>query len=181
MACRAGSGGYFPIDAQRLDETRGAIVGRDSELAKLADAWSEAKIGKGKVVLLMGDPGLGKSRLAKAGLDLASRDGGTTLEIDCMPSMGNSPLYPVGVLLRRMANIHHTANEAETLDCAKRLLAQFFAEDERQDALEYLSPSSACRGPRIRAVTRRGGQEADYSSDRAGSQQVRKASSPAIL
>lgn len=135
------------FDAQRLDETRGAIVGRDSELAKLADAWSEAKIGKGKVVLLMGDPGLGKSRLAKAGLDLASRDGGTTLEIDCMPSMGNSPLYPVGVLLRRMANIHHTANEAETLDGAKGLLAQFFAEDERQDALEYLSPLFGLQGP----------------------------------
>jgi len=102
------------FDAQRLDKTHSEIVGRDSELAKLADAWSEAKNGKGTVVLLTGDPGLGKSRLAKAGLDLASRDGGTTLEIDCMPSMGNSPLFPIGVLLRRMANIHHIANEADT-------------------------------------------------------------------
>lgn len=128
------------FEAQRFDKTHDAIVGRDSELAKLADAWSEAKSGKGQTVVLTGDPGMGKSRLARACLDLASRDGGTTLEIDCMPSMGNSPLFPVGVLLGRLAGIHHTATEVEKIDSAKALIAQFFAEDERQNALEYLSP-----------------------------------------
>jgi class 3 adenylate cyclase len=128
------------FEAQRFDKTHDVIVGRDKELAQLANAWSAAKNGQGQAVVLIGDPGLGKSRLAKACLDMASRDGGKTLEIDCMPSMGNSPLFPVSVLLGRLAGIHHTATEAEKIDCAKTLIARFFAEDERQSALEYLSP-----------------------------------------
>ncbi|MGH8064091.1 MAG: adenylate/guanylate cyclase domain-containing protein [Candidatus Entotheonellia bacterium] len=39
------------------------FVGREKELALLQDRWSEVKAGRGQVVFLMGEPGIGKSRL----------------------------------------------------------------------------------------------------------------------
>src|SRR5256885_8900969 len=53
----------------RLDVavTRGLtpLVGRDSEVTLLQERWAQAKSGQGQVVLLTGDPGIGKSRLVQ--------------------------------------------------------------------------------------------------------------------
>ena len=54
-------------------------------------AWAAALQGRGSAVCLVGDSGMGKSRLARAVLDWARRDGAVVLEIDCTPSTGNSP------------------------------------------------------------------------------------------
>ena len=42
------------------------LVGRTQELALLLDRWETAKNGEGQVVLLLGEPGIGKSRIALA-------------------------------------------------------------------------------------------------------------------
>ena len=42
------------------------LVGREEELEVLLRRWSKAKIGEGQVVLLSGEPGIGKSRLTVA-------------------------------------------------------------------------------------------------------------------
>ena len=42
------------------------LVGRDEELALLQRRWQQAKAGEGRVVVLIGEPGIGKSRLAQA-------------------------------------------------------------------------------------------------------------------
>ena len=47
------------------------LVGRDQELALLLDRWRQAKAGEGQAVLLVGEPGIGKSRLVRALLDAA--------------------------------------------------------------------------------------------------------------
>ena len=39
------------------------VVGRDSEIALQLDRWQRAKDGEGQVILLSGEPGIGKSRL----------------------------------------------------------------------------------------------------------------------
>ena len=41
------------------------LVGRDEELALLQRRWQQAKAGEGSVVLVSGEPGIGKSRLAQ--------------------------------------------------------------------------------------------------------------------
>ena len=41
------------------------LIGRDQELALLLDRWERAKEGEGQVVLLSGEPGIGKSRLVR--------------------------------------------------------------------------------------------------------------------
>ena len=45
------------------------LVGRKEELELLLRRWSKAKTGEGQVVLLSGEPGIGKSRLTAALLD----------------------------------------------------------------------------------------------------------------
>ena len=87
------------FDAQRYDESSVDIVGRADILERLVHAWSDARNGTGQTICLVGDAGIGKSRLAKAVLDLALRDGAALLAIDCMPSTGNTPLFPIGMLL----------------------------------------------------------------------------------
>src|SRR5262249_35571066 len=41
------------------------LVGRDDEVARLHQRWEQAKAGQGQVVLLSGEPGIGKSRLVQ--------------------------------------------------------------------------------------------------------------------
>ena len=45
------------------------LVGREEELELLLRRWSKAKTGEGQVVLLSGEPGIGKSRLTAALLE----------------------------------------------------------------------------------------------------------------
>ena len=49
------------FEALRSDKT--PLIGRDEELDLLVKRWEEAKAGKGRVVLISGEPGVGKSRL----------------------------------------------------------------------------------------------------------------------
>lgn len=129
------------FDAQRYDESRGEIIGRRDVLAQLGEAWSAARRGQGRAVCLVGEAGIGKSRLARAALDLAGPpDGATVLTIDCMPSTGNTPLFPIGVLLRRCAGIAGGASESEKRERATDLLGRFLAAGDVPDALSYLAP-----------------------------------------
>ncbi len=53
----------------------GALVGRDAELAQLEDALDAAVAGSGSVLFLVGEAGIGKSRLARALATRAGRNG----------------------------------------------------------------------------------------------------------
>ncbi len=128
------------FEARRLEASPVEIVGRSNALARLAEAWDRAMSGHGQAVCLVGEAGIGKSRLARAALDAAARDGATVLSIDCMPSTGNTPLFPIAVLLRRTANIASTASEAEKRAQAERLLARALPDEDPATALAYLAP-----------------------------------------
>jgi hypothetical protein len=53
---------------------RGPLVGRDVELAALIDAAADARAGRGSCVLLVGEPGIGKSRLMEELARVVSAD-----------------------------------------------------------------------------------------------------------
>src|SRR5262245_25467323 len=126
--------------AQRRSELSTEIVGRGEVLAQLSTAWSAALDGHGTAACLVGDSGMGKSRLARAALEWAARDGAVVLEIDCTPSTGNTPLLPVGVLLRRLAAIGANASEEERATAAAALLRGLLGDAEAGESLKYLAP-----------------------------------------
>src|SRR5215469_808325 len=70
------------------------LVGRDEELALLQRRWQQAKSGEGSVVLISGEPGIGKSRLAQALFDQIAGEPHTRLRFFCSPHHQDSGLYP---------------------------------------------------------------------------------------
>src|SRR5262247_3528292 len=79
------------------------LVGRDEELDLLLRRWQQAKPGEGRVVLVSGEPGIGKSRLtAELGGHIAS-EAHTRLRYFCSPHHQDSALYPFITQLQRAA------------------------------------------------------------------------------
>ena len=79
------------------------LVGREAEIELLMDRWAQAKAGKGCVVLITGEPGIGKSRIAQAVQDRLVAEQHTLLRYFCSPHHQGSALYPLIVQLERAA------------------------------------------------------------------------------
>ncbi len=71
------------------------LVGRDEELALLLRAWREAKSGEGHLVLLSGEPGIGKSRLLAALEAELAAESHVSLRYFCSPLHQDNALYPL--------------------------------------------------------------------------------------
>jgi class 3 adenylate cyclase len=70
------------------------FVGREEEIGLLQRQWHRAKRGGGRVVLLSGEPGIGKSRLAAALQERIEREPHTRLRCFCSPHHQDSALHP---------------------------------------------------------------------------------------
>ena len=71
------------------------LVGRQREISRLLSLWSDTRRGLGRVVLLSGEAGVGKSRLVLT-LKQALRDESCTIhELRCLPERSHSPFYPL--------------------------------------------------------------------------------------
>jgi hypothetical protein len=79
------------------------LVGRDEELDLLAHRWRQAKAGEGRVVLIAGEPGIGKSRLTAALAESIAGEPHTRLRYFSSPHHQDSALYPFVIQLERAA------------------------------------------------------------------------------
>jgi class 3 adenylate cyclase/predicted ATPase len=71
------------------------LISRQHELSLLLDRWIDAKAGEGQVVLLSGEPGIGKSRITQALRERIADEPHKRLRYQCSPYHTNSALYPV--------------------------------------------------------------------------------------
>jgi len=71
------------------------LVGRQEEVALLLRRWEQAREGEGQVVLIGGEPGIGKSRLTQVLRERIAHEPHTALHYQCSPYHLNSPLYPI--------------------------------------------------------------------------------------
>lgn len=106
------------------DGRAGAILGREEELELLKRRWDFAKQGQGRVVLLTGEPGIGKSRLTAAVRDLLKSEAHTQLSYNCSPFHTDSALYPIINQLLRSAAIERQDDDRTRLDKIEALLAR---------------------------------------------------------
>ncbi len=103
----------------------GPIVGRERELAFLYDSWQRAVDGNGHMMMLVGEAGMGKSRLLEAFADRIEREPSRILRCQCSPYHGNSALYPFERLLRHRLGANRELSDQDNLDRIDRLLTRF--------------------------------------------------------
>jgi class 3 adenylate cyclase/predicted ATPase len=100
------------------------LVGREHELGILLERWAWAKDGDGQVVLLSGEPGIGKSRLIRALRESLGDEPYTPLSHYCSPYHTNSALYPIITQLERAAGIAPDDEPAAKLTKLELVLGQ---------------------------------------------------------
>jgi class 3 adenylate cyclase/predicted ATPase len=71
------------------------LVGRNDEMAMLTRRWERARTGEGQLVLIVGEPGLGKSRLIEEFHARLSETPHTWVEWSCSQLLQNTPLHPI--------------------------------------------------------------------------------------
>ncbi len=81
------------------------IVGRDAELGLLVDRWEQLKTGTGHVIQLMGEAGIGKSRILRAFKESLREEKVTWLESRCSPYFQSTALHPIVELFTRMLRL----------------------------------------------------------------------------
>jgi class 3 adenylate cyclase/tetratricopeptide (TPR) repeat protein len=93
------------VDRLEVTAHRTPMVGRSSELNQLSERWSEVVAGGRGVVLLRGDAGVGKSRLAEVLVNLARAANRPVIELRCSALMRASAFGPIGALLHRFLRL----------------------------------------------------------------------------
>ncbi len=113
----------------RFEATRGVtaltpLVGREEEIALLERRWERAESGSGQVVVLTGEPGIGKSRLIEALRERLTGKAHLHVGYYCSPHHQESALYPVIQQLERAAGYAREDPPAVKLDKLEELLVQ---------------------------------------------------------
>jgi class 3 adenylate cyclase len=92
------------------------LVGREDEIDLLLRLWHRAKGGEGRVVLLLGEPGIGKSRLTAALQERIENDPHTRMRYFCSPQRQDSALHPIITQLERAAGFEREDTVEVKLD-----------------------------------------------------------------
>jgi DNA-binding winged helix-turn-helix (wHTH) protein/tetratricopeptide (TPR) repeat protein len=95
------------IVESRFEALRGPtltpLIGRDEDLELLLRRWAQARAGHGQVVLISGESGIGKSRMAESLLERLKDEPHVHFRSFSSPHHTHSPLYPFIALLERVA------------------------------------------------------------------------------
>ncbi len=119
----------------RFEAVRGKtlanLVGREHELGLLKERWQLAKDGEGQIVLLCGEAGIGKSRLARDFKLAISRDLRFCLSYQCSPHHTNSAFFPIIQRLQRAVVFKTTDSLDDKLDKLEKSLQLWGSDPEK--------------------------------------------------
>jgi DNA-binding winged helix-turn-helix (wHTH) protein/tetratricopeptide (TPR) repeat protein len=153
--------GFEPLDASlvlrestiagRFEALRGPdpspLLGRDEELDLLMRRWEQAKGGSGRVVLLTGESGIGKSRLTWALQDRLAAQPHSRLIYQCAPHDQDSALHPIITGLARAAGIERDDGAEAKLSKLEALLKERGCSDHTAVLATLLSIPAGERYP----------------------------------
>jgi class 3 adenylate cyclase len=109
---------------EALRTTTTPLIGREEEIELLLRRWARAKRGEGCVVLISGEPGIGKSRIAETILQQLRDESHTRLRYFCSPHHQDSALYPSVAQLERAAGFRRDDTDNQRLYKLEAVLAQ---------------------------------------------------------
>src|SRR6516225_3299971 len=122
------------VVASRFEALRGSTltprVGRDEEIELLLRRWARVNDGDGQVVLISGEPGIGKSRVIAELEGRLHSEPHTRLRYFCSPYHQDSALYPFIDQLGRAAGFARDDTPAARLEKLETLLARAEPRDE---------------------------------------------------
>ncbi len=101
------------------------LVGREAEMAMVMARWEQACAGEGQVIVLGGEPGIGKSRITQAFRERVEDEPHTRLRYQCSPYHTNSALHPVIEQIERAAGFtrdDEPDNKLNKLDKLEQLI-----------------------------------------------------------
>jgi class 3 adenylate cyclase/predicted ATPase len=138
--------------ASRFEALRGValtpLIGREEEIDLLLRRWARAKAGDGQVVLVSGEPGIGKSRIAAALAGRLQAKPHIRLQHFCSPYHQDSALFPFIDQLDRAAGFTRDDTPGAKLEKLEALLARAAPPDEDVALLaDQLSLPSSERHP----------------------------------
>jgi class 3 adenylate cyclase/tetratricopeptide (TPR) repeat protein len=115
------------VTGSRFDANRGGgaltpLVGRGEELDLLLRRWSQAQDGEGQVVVLSGEPGIGKSRILGALRQRLEAQGVQALRFQCSPYYVNSAFWPIIDNLERALKLTRDETADAKLDKLEALV-----------------------------------------------------------
>ena len=93
---------------------RGRMVGREEEMGEARGLWNKARGGEGQVLLISGEPGIGKTRFTREVITQAEVSGGQSFTGECHPE-GSAPYAAFAQLVRRILR-EHASNGLELPD-----------------------------------------------------------------
>src|SRR5215831_5541921 len=114
------------------------LFGREEEIELLLRRWRYASQGEGRVVVLTGEPGIGKSHIALALEERLESQPHITLRYFCSAHHTNSALFPFIGQLERAAGFERTDSVMEKLSKLDALVAQSTADSEHVAVLANL-------------------------------------------
>ena len=97
------------------------LIGREEEIDLLMRRWKRARNGDGQLVLIVGEPGLGKSRLIEEFHAKLSETPHTWAEFSCSQLLQNTPLHPIADWGRQRFGSADTAAEKRLADLENTL------------------------------------------------------------
>jgi class 3 adenylate cyclase/predicted ATPase len=120
--------------ASRFEALRGPtlspLVGRNEEIDLLLRRWARAKSGDGQVVLVSGEPGIGKSRLITVLEERIHSEAHIRLRYFCSPYHQDSALFPFIDQITRASGFTRDESALAKLEKLESLLARTASPDE---------------------------------------------------
>lgn len=121
------------FDARHAIAGLSPMLGRAAEFDALERSWNKASTGKACAVHLIGDPGIGKSRLIHSLREHKGDRSHTLVTYYCQPFRQDSPLFPVAAQLERAAGFERDDDAEALLDKLEVLVGSFT--DDIQDVV----------------------------------------------
>ncbi len=127
------SGTFAPqaVVDQPSADTGAALIGRDAERAQLLESFHQAKSGRGSLILLLGDAGIGKTRLAEEALAAARQIGAQTLVGRCYEQEDTPALIPYIEILEEASRLMPAAAFRQAIGPSAPELAKLMPELHR--------------------------------------------------